>query len=79
MPLPTTTIEGTSSYDEFSLFGGYNFGKVQLRAGIDNVLNEEPPIVGANPAQGDTNSDQTNLSFYDGLGRRYYVGLKVSF
>jgi iron complex outermembrane recepter protein len=77
--LPTTTIEGTSSYSVFNVFGGYNFGKVQLRAGIDNLFNKDPPIVGANPSQGDTNSDQTNLSFYDGLGRRYYVGMKVSF
>lgn len=76
--LPTTTVVGTSSYDLFNLMGGWDLGKVQLRAGVDNLLDKQPPIVGANPNI-DTNSDQTNLNFYDGLGRRYYIGAKVSF
>ena len=73
-----TTVIGASSYDMFNLYAGWNLGKVQLRAGVDNVLDTEPLVVNANPGI-DTNSDQTNLSYYDGLGRRYYVGLKVSF
>jgi outer membrane receptor for ferrienterochelin and colicin len=77
--LPTTTIQSTGGYEMFNLFGSYTWDNLQFRAGIDNVLDRQPPIVGANPAAQDTNSDQTNLSFYDGLGRRYYVGLKVSF
>ena len=73
-----TTVIGASSYDMFNLYAGWNLGKVQLRAGVDNVLDTEPLVVNANPGI-DTNSDQTNLSYYDGLGRRYYVGMKVSF
>ncbi len=76
--LPSTTVEGTGAYSVFNLTGGWDLGKVQLRAGIDNLLNKEPLIVGANNAVGDTNSNQTNLSFYDGLGRRYFVGMKVT-
>lgn len=76
--LPTTTVLGTGAYSVFNLSAGYDFGSVQVRAGIDNVLNRDPSIVGANPAVGDTNSDQTNLNFYDGLGRRFYVGVKLN-
>ena len=30
-------------------------------------------------AVGDTNSNQTNLNYYDGLGRRFYIGAKATF
>ncbi|MEP7313385.1 MAG: TonB-dependent receptor [Pseudomonadota bacterium] len=76
--LPSTTVEDTASYSVFSLTGGWDLGKLQIRAGIDNLLDKELPIVGANNAVGDTNSNQTNLSFYDGLGRRYFLGVKVN-
>ena len=73
-----TTVEGADSYSLFNLSAGWDLGSVKLRAGIDNLFDEDPNIVGANPGI-DTNSNQTNLSYYDGLGRRYYVGAKVSF
>jgi outer membrane receptor for ferrienterochelin and colicin len=76
--LPTTTVESTGSYSMFNLTAGWDLGSVQFRAGIDNVLDRGPSIVGANNAVGDTNSDQTNLNFYDGLGRRFFVGAKIS-
>ncbi|RYZ66452.1 MAG: TonB-dependent receptor, partial [Proteobacteria bacterium] len=75
--LPTTTVEGTGSYSTFGLTAGWTRGNVSLRGGVDNLLDKKPLVVGANNAVGDTNSDQTNLSFYDGLGRRYFLGLKV--
>jgi iron complex outermembrane recepter protein len=73
-----TTVVGAGSYDLFNLSAGWDLGKVKLRAGIDNIFDKDPLIVGANPGI-DTNSNQTNLNFYDGLGRRYYLGAKVSF
>jgi iron complex outermembrane recepter protein len=76
--LPTTTVLGTGSYSLFNLTAGWDFGAVQIRGGIDNVLNRRLPIVGANYAAGDSNSNQTNLNFYDGLGRRYFLGMKLS-
>jgi len=80
---PTTSVSGTGSYNIFNLFGSYALGRHTLRVGIDNVLDKEPLVVGANPGVNgvglDSNSDQTNPSFYDPLGRRYYVGLKMSF
>jgi hypothetical protein len=41
------------------------------------VFNADPAIVGATPT--DTNSDSTLAGFYDPLGRRLYVGVKIDF
>ena len=77
---PNTTIQGPGSYDVFNLNGGYNFGEnYSLRFGIDNLFDEDAELTNANPAGGDTNTDQTNAALYDLLGRRYFVGLRVSF
>jgi iron complex outermembrane recepter protein len=75
---PTSTVQGTGSYNLFNLYGSYSLGRYTFRLGVDNVLDEEPKIVGSNPGI-DTNSDMTNPSFYDPLGRRFYVGVKASF
>ncbi|HMA11476.1 MAG TPA: TonB-dependent receptor, partial [Steroidobacteraceae bacterium] len=77
--LPNTTVGGAGAYSLFNLSGGWDLGTVKLRAGIDNVLNRRLPIVGENLAVGDTNSNQTNLNYYDGLGRRFYIGAKATF
>jgi outer membrane cobalamin receptor len=75
---PATTQQGTGAYDVFGLTGSYAFGKITLRAGIDNLLNKQPPALNFIPG-GDSNTDNTNPSFYDILGRRYFVGLKAKF
>ena len=78
---PNTTVLPTSSYDRFDLFGGWSVGdNIQVRFGIDNLLDADPEIVGANPGPGGTNAmGVTNTGFYDILGRRYYAGVKFSF
>jgi iron complex outermembrane recepter protein len=80
---PNTTIAGTPSYSLFNLYGSYEIGRYTFRAGVDNLLDEEPLVVGPNPGSNgigvDTNSDITNPSLYDPLGRRYYLGATVSF
>jgi hypothetical protein len=45
--------------------------------GIDNLLDEQPPIYGSRP--GDRNAEVTRADHYDILGRRMYVGLKMQF
>ncbi len=57
-----TTVVGAGSYDLFNLSAGWDLGKVRLRAGIDNIFDKDPLVVGANPGI-DTNSNQTNLSY----------------
>jgi hypothetical protein len=40
-------------------------------------LNEDPAIVGATPT--DSNSNSTAAGYYDTLGRRLYIGLRMEF
>jgi iron complex outermembrane recepter protein len=74
---PDTTVLPVPAYNLFGLYSNYNFGKVQLRFGIDNLLNKQPLIVGADPGV-TTSSSTTNAGLYDVLGIRYYVGVKAS-
>jgi outer membrane receptor protein involved in Fe transport len=80
---PLTANLPTNAYSEFDAFGSYNFGKYQLRGGIDNLLDTAPAVVGATRASAttiaDSNSASTLPGFYDVLGRRFYVGLNVKF
>jgi outer membrane receptor protein involved in Fe transport len=75
---PNTNVFPVDSYQSFNLFAGYSVNeKINLRMGIDNLLDEEPNIVGARP--GDNNAEVTRPDYYDILGRRAYVGVKMSF
>jgi iron complex outermembrane receptor protein len=75
---PATNVSDIDSYQSFNLYAGYSFSeRFQLRAGIDNLLDEDPLIVGSRP--GDRNAEVTRSDYYDILGRRAYVGLKMSF
>jgi len=75
---PATTIQGAPSYDLFYLSASYGFDRFAVRAGIDNVLDKDPPPVQRNPGF-TTASNVTNPGYYDVLGRRYYIGIKASF
>jgi len=44
--------------------------------GVDNLLDREPPVVGAQPGITD-GAGSTNPSVYDVLGRRYYLSVKA--
>jgi outer membrane receptor protein involved in Fe transport len=71
----------TPSYDIFDVSGRYAFAeRWDLRFGIDNLLDKEPPIVNLRTlAEGYNQTGVTNGAFYDVLGRRYYVGMTVQF
>jgi outer membrane receptor protein involved in Fe transport len=76
---PNTTQLGADSYNSFALFSRYAINdRLEFRGGIDNLLDEEPLIVEARPGI-DTNADVTRPEYYDILGRRAYVGLKMTF
>lgn len=75
---PNTTNFPTDSYDVFDLSARYTFNeRYQLRGGIDNLFDTDPAIVGATPT--DSNSSSTLPGYYDTLGRRLYLGLKIQF
>jgi iron complex outermembrane recepter protein len=76
--LPTTPILPTKAYSEWDAFASYDFNKrYQVRGGIDNLFDVKPAVVGALPT--DTNSSSTLPGYYDTLGRRLYVGIKMQF
>lgn len=65
-------------YDYFGVGASYDFNDgllagLRLRVGIENVMDEDPPIIPS------WNSANTEASQYDVLGRRYFVDFRYSF
>jgi len=76
---PATTQLGADKYDVFGLNARFSINdRLEFRGGIDNLLDEDPVIVEVRPGV-DSNTDTTRTEYYDALGRRAYVGLKMSF
>jgi len=62
----------------FDLTGGYRVSEaVKLRAGITNLLDNEPPVVGVNYGVGGPNEMNTYPAVYDPVGRSFFIGLKA--
>ena len=67
---------GLSSYSFFDVTGSYQVNDyVSVSAGVNNVLDKEPPMVGGALS---TNGN-TVAGFYDTLGRYLFTNVKVSF
>ena len=65
---------GTDSVWYFDLRGSWDVNDtVSLRAGVNNVLDEQPQLYSPNI------QSNTDPSTYDVLGRRYFVGLTARF
>ena len=78
-PNAANNTKDTPSHDEFNLAGSWTIGqRYTIRAGVDNLFDKDPPIVGANPPN-TNNATNTLPGYYDLLGRRYYVGMKLNF
>ena len=70
---PASPAAGVPAYDAFDLSLAYSFTeKLQLRGGVNNALDEDPPIVGATIGQ-------TQPGTYDIIGRYYYLGMRANF
>jgi hypothetical protein len=50
----------------------------ELRFGIDNLFNVDPEITFRETGRY-SNTGDTNENFYDFLGRRWYIGFKMTF
>jgi outer membrane receptor protein involved in Fe transport len=66
------------SHDYFDLFASYDFDAgaldgLTLRAGVENLTDEDPPLL-PSPVQANTDPSQ-----YDVLGRRFYMNLTYRF
>jgi iron complex outermembrane receptor protein len=77
------------NYQLFSLSGSYRIGdKYTIRVGVDNLLDEEPPLTGAEPNALPFAVPATHAgrglgagigSTYDPLGRRGFISLTMDF
>ncbi len=66
-------LPSTDGYDLFDLFGSYDLNdSLRVSLGVDNVADEDPPVVGGVPGN-------TNLGEYDLAGRAYWASLRVKF
>jgi outer membrane receptor protein involved in Fe transport len=78
-------VKGIAAYDIFDLSAGYQLTQaLQLRAGVDNLFNKAPPVSDYNPGDGGPGTDGYSPGTiagggaYDLLGRRYFIGVKMS-
>jgi outer membrane receptor protein involved in Fe transport len=80
---PTT---GAPAYDLFGLNASYDVtDNVTFRAGVDNLFDKSPPLTGINTANTTPDANgllpggSYNATYYDTLGRRFYVGANMKF
>jgi iron complex outermembrane recepter protein len=77
---PASTALPSPSYDEFDLSGRWAItSKWEVRAGIDNLTNIQPLIVGAIPGVTNAAGLTDPAGSYDEVGRRFYVGIRAKF
>lgn len=68
---PASTVPGTPAYDLFDLFAKLRVNdKFELRGGIQNLGDRDPPPVGGFNA--------TNPGIYDTIGRSFFLGIKAT-
>jgi iron complex outermembrane recepter protein len=71
------TQGAANAYNEVDLFARYTLtDAIELRAGINNLINAWPVWVGANPSNAEVGNTNAN---YDTTGRRFYLGVKAKF
>ncbi|HTV80810.1 MAG TPA: TonB-dependent receptor [Steroidobacteraceae bacterium] len=64
-----------NAYNEVDFFGSFALtDALELRGGVDNLMNAWPVWVGAN---GSTTAVGTTNANYDTIGRRFYLGVKA--
>lgn len=68
------------AYNYFDLSGRFGVSEnAVLTITIQNLFDKKPPIVGNNAGSTTYNSGNTFPSTYDALGRRYAVGMRLTF
>jgi outer membrane receptor protein involved in Fe transport len=76
-----TVTENISSFDYFDLSATWQVrNNLEIRAGINNLFDRDPPIVDANIAgPGTFGNGNTYPGVYDSLGRELFVGATMKF
>ncbi|HHX83000.1 MAG TPA: TonB-dependent receptor [Pseudomonadaceae bacterium] len=76
---PNSTVQGAGSYNMIDMYGSYSVSeRLNLRAGIDNLFDFDPEIVGRNPGTTEARGS-TSTGYYDAIGRRFYLAVDVNF
>lgn len=71
----TYSFEKISAYNSFDASASYHLtDNYQVTAGIDNLFDKRPPVIGGNDEQ-----SNTYPATYDVFGRTYYVNFKATF
>jgi outer membrane receptor protein involved in Fe transport len=79
-PSTYEAFQEIDSYDWIDLYASVNLWEnVRVSLGIQNVTEEDPPVVGNEAADTRSNSGNTFPSHFDPLGMVYTVGLNVKF
>jgi len=77
-PGSPAVLQGAPSHNQVDLFGHWAVTPtIDLRGGVDNLLNAWPETIGAQT--GINNNVGSTIQDYDTIGRRYYVGLRARF
>jgi outer membrane receptor protein involved in Fe transport len=89
--VPDTTVRGAGSYDVVGLTGNWNItDRWGVSGGVDNLFDRQPERINAGNIQTITaangggttvlnGSASTDAQYYDVLGRRYFINVKLSF
>jgi iron complex outermembrane recepter protein len=68
-----------AAYNELDFYAVWSVAdQVTLRAGVENLANAQPPIVGRIPGVSN-NYGTTDPTYYDVLGRRFFFGFTARF
>jgi outer membrane receptor protein involved in Fe transport len=90
LPVGTPTTGGPASFlDAFRNISSFNYLDLAMRQSVmdnltltlsvNNLLDKDPPIVGAQAGGAGPNSGNTFPAVYDPLGRRFVLGVQFSF
>jgi outer membrane receptor protein involved in Fe transport len=80
--VPTTTVLGAPAYDLFNLSGSVAVtSAVKLTLGVDNLFDTTPPLFGVDthPYPGGLPGGSYNATYYDTIGRRFYISASLKF
>ncbi|MEN7536019.1 TonB-dependent receptor plug domain-containing protein [Aurantiacibacter flavus] len=77
---PNAQQDDMRAYNIFDLAARYQVNELlQLRGGVENLFDRDPNIYGRIPGVTDAVGEPEPGGAYDVLGRRFYIGAKVSF
>ncbi len=70
---PSNVQPGVPTYQLWDAFATWRISdRFELRGGVNNLLDEDLPIVSSS-------QNLTDVALYDVIGRSYYLGLRANF